>query len=113
MKLFALSILALSILWIAPCFAQLDYVLAPKDNILIRVPQVEKINARMFQIQADGFVILPSVGRVRAAGVTVTSLERHLTGRLKQSASGQPKVIISVVNFHPVSQGEPDRTPVK
>ena len=104
-----MRLLALSILSIIPCFAQVDYTLAPKDNILIRVPQAKKIDGRLFQVQADGFVTLPAVGRIRAGGVTVRSLEKQLAGRLKQSASGEPKVAISVVSFRAASPSEPAR----
>jgi protein involved in polysaccharide export with SLBB domain len=68
------------------------------DRILIRTPHVEKINGRTFQIQPDGFVTLPSVGRVRAAGLEVSSLEKTLAGRLrlKPKTSGDPDVVILV-----------------
>ena len=61
-----------------------DYVLGPNDQILIRVPQSEEINERPFRIDADGFINLPVVGRVRAGGVTVQALEAELTTRLRE-----------------------------
>jgi protein involved in polysaccharide export with SLBB domain len=94
--------LALIAVWTVPLFAQaqsggMPYTLAPGDRIQIRAPQAEKINGRTFQIQADGFVTLPSVGRVQAAGLETSALEKVLVRRLKHNTSGEPKVVISVV----------------
>jgi polysaccharide export outer membrane protein len=74
------------------------YVLGPNDQILIRVPQSDEINERPFRIDGEGFVTLPIVGRVRAAGFTVQALEADLTVRLKEFIR-EPTVIISVTQF--------------
>ncbi len=87
----------LTIAWIAvitPCFAQLDYMLKPAETILIHAPKNPKIDGRMFQIQADGFVVLPSVGRMHAGGVTVHTFQKSVASHL-----GQGSVDISVVAF--------------
>ncbi|MBV9768564.1 MAG: polysaccharide biosynthesis/export family protein [Bryobacterales bacterium] len=74
---------AWSIVWTGLFFAQRQafaqvqpvgrptYTLAPKDHILIRAPQSEKLNGQIFQVDPRGFVTLPSVGRIRAAGMTL------------------------------------------
>ncbi len=98
-------------LWIIPFVAQgqhaapepipdkIPYVLAPMDRILIRAPHAAKIDGRTFQIQADGFVRLPSLGRIQAAGAETSALEKTLARRLKlkPDKSGEPRVIITVV----------------
>jgi protein involved in polysaccharide export with SLBB domain len=87
----------LAIAWfaaIAPCFAQLDYMLKPAENIMVRAPQNPKIDGLIFQIQADGFVTLPSVGRMHAGGVTLHAFQKSVASRL-----GQRSVDISVVAF--------------
>jgi protein involved in polysaccharide export with SLBB domain len=96
------------VLGIAVCFAQHPpprgravYVLAPKDHILIRASQSEKLNGRIFQIQLNGFVNLPTVGKLRAAGLTIESLEKELAGRLRPNSSGEHVVLISVINCSP------------
>src|SRR5580704_8793105 len=89
-----MKFLLVSIVWIVPFFAQNrpDYLLAPNDHILIRAPGVGAINGRIFQIQRDGFVTLPSLGRARAAGLTIPSLEKQLAGQLTQSTTGERKL---------------------
>jgi protein involved in polysaccharide export with SLBB domain len=90
-----------------PCLAQHPprgrpaYVLAPKDHILIRASQSEKLNGKIFQIQLNGLLNLPTVGHVRAAGLTVETLEKELAGRLRPNSSGEHVVLISVVNCSP------------
>ena len=81
-----------------------DYTLGPNDQILIGVPQAEDINQRPFRIDADGFINLPIVGRVRAGGLTVRGLETDLTARLREYIR-EPNVVINVVQFRsePVS----------
>jgi protein involved in polysaccharide export with SLBB domain len=98
----SMTLLALAAVWMVPLFVQaqsgvMACVPSPGDRILIRTPQIEKIDGRTFQIQADGFVTLPSIGRVQAAGLEISSLEKLLVHRLKHNKSGEPKVTISVV----------------
>ena len=74
------------------------YVLGPNDQIQIRVPQSDEINERPFRIDTEGFITVPIVGRVRAAGLTVQALEADLTARLKEFIR-EPQVIVSVTQF--------------
>jgi protein involved in polysaccharide export with SLBB domain len=76
---------------------QLLYYLAPNDKITIRAPQVEKLNGKTFQIRPDGFVSLPSVGRLQAGGLTAQALEKKIAKRLRQNTSGEPNVTVFVV----------------
>jgi len=108
-----MKLLPLGALWIVPILSQgqairpdsaelphPQYMLAPEDHILIRTSQAKKLDGRIFQIQPDGFVTLPTLGRVRAAGLTNKSLEQYLAGRLKKTLSGNANVIVNVVNFN-------------
>lgn len=99
----AMKLLAVTVFWIAPLVAQnprvtpyaverIDYMLQRNDHILIRQAQIESLDGHIFQIQSDGFVVLPSVGRVRAAGSTLTSFTKQLARRLNQ-----PQLVINVV----------------
>ncbi len=85
---------------IAPCFAQLDYVLKPTENIQIHAPESPKIDGRIFQIQADGFVVLPSIGRVHVGGMKLREFQKTLARSL-QKANG---VTVSVVAFRSPSR---------
>ena len=75
-----------------------DYVLGANDQILIRAPGVDEINERPFRVDAEGFINLPLVGKVKAEGLTVQALETDLVNRLKQFIR-EPQVLISLVQF--------------
>ena len=75
-----------------------DYVLGPNDQMTIRAPQAEEINERPFRVDADGFITLPIVGRVRASGLTVQALEVEIVNRLRDYIR-EPQVVVTVVQF--------------
>jgi polysaccharide export outer membrane protein len=75
-----------------------DYALGPDDQILLRVPQEEALNERPFRVDAEGFLDLPVVGRIRVAGLTVRALEELITNRLREFIV-EPTVSITVVQF--------------
>ena len=74
------------------------YTLGANDQILIRAPQAEEIDQKPFRIDADGFLTLPVIGKIRAAGITVEALEAELTRRLAEFVRN-PQVAISLVQF--------------
>src|SRR5580704_1374485 len=61
---------------------EIPYALAPMDRIVIHAPHAPNLNGRSFQIQPDGIVILPSLGRIQAAGLTTSELEKTLAARI-------------------------------
>lgn len=75
-----------------------DYELGPNDQFLLGVPQAQEINQRPFRIDSEGFIDLPLVGRVHAAGLTVRGLETLLTTKLADYIR-QPQVTITMVQF--------------
>jgi len=75
-----------------------NYVLGPNDQVLVRAPQAEEINEKPFRIDAEGFINMPLVGRIRAGGLTVQELEADLVKRLREYIR-EPQVIIIVVQF--------------
>jgi polysaccharide export outer membrane protein len=75
-----------------------DYELGPNDQFLIGVPQAQEINQRPFRIDSEGFIDLPLVGRIHAAGLTVRGLETLLTTKLADYIR-QPQVTITMVQF--------------
>jgi protein involved in polysaccharide export with SLBB domain len=98
------KLFALGLVYVALSFAQSIgrplYVIAPKDQILVRAPGSKKLNGldgRIFQVDSDGFVNLPSIGRVRAGGRTLDAFEKELSFRLKKNSSDQPQVSVSEV----------------
>ena len=75
-----------------------DYRLGANDQILIRAPGVAEINDQPFRINAEGFIELPIIGRVQAAGQSIQNLERELVNRLREFIR-EPQVYISLVQF--------------
>jgi polysaccharide export outer membrane protein len=75
-----------------------DYIFAPGDQILIRAPGMEEINEKPFRIDAEGFLSMPVLGRVKAAGLTQAQLEAELVKRLREFIV-QPQVFVIPVQF--------------
>jgi polysaccharide export outer membrane protein len=75
-----------------------DYTLGSNDQIVIRTPQVEEINDRPYRIDADGFLKLPILGKVRAGGLTVQAVEADLVTKLRDYIR-DPQVTITVVQY--------------
>src|SRR5580698_1267121 len=75
-----------------------DYELGVNDQILISLPEMDEINQRPFLIDSDGFINLPLIGKVRAAGLLVRGLEAELTMRARDFAR-DPHVTVYVIQF--------------
>jgi polysaccharide export outer membrane protein len=59
------------------------YVLGPNDQITISVVELPEFSGRSYRIDEDGTVSLPLLGRVHAAGFTLTQLEDNLSNSLR------------------------------
>lgn len=75
-----------------------DYILGSNDQILIRSAQVAEISDRPFRIDTDGFIELPLVGRIKAAGMTIQALETDLASRFREYVRN-PQVFITLTQF--------------
>ncbi len=78
-----------------------NYILGANDQILVRAPEVDELNLRLFRIDPDGFVTLPLIAVFGPVGQTVQALEMDITGA---AASGdlirEPQITITAVQFH-------------
>jgi polysaccharide export outer membrane protein len=81
-----------------------NYVLGSEDQIIIRAFRAEELSDKLIQITGDGYINLPMIGKVKAAGLTVGGLEADLTERLKNYVR-EPQVTVFVAEYHsePVS----------
>jgi polysaccharide export outer membrane protein len=75
------------------------YVLSPGDQIVIRAANVEEMSEKPFRVDSEGFLNLPVVGRVKAAGLTVEQLEAELVSRLKTYIR-EPQVVVNVTETY-------------
>lgn len=80
------------------------YILGPDDQIVVRALEAEEISDKPVRVDASGYVPLPMIGRVRAAGLTVEELEKGISAKL-QAYLHTPQVSVSVLEFRsqPVS----------
>src|SRR5260370_8015331 len=62
------------------------------------------VREKAMGIEADGYIKLPMIGRLKAAGLTLPQLESDLVERLKIYLEN-PDVVVAVTEFHsqPVS----------
>jgi polysaccharide export outer membrane protein len=80
------------------------YVLGPADQISIRIAEGDDISDKPILIDPDGFIDLNMVGRIHAAGMSVTQLESEVAARLAKFYK-RPAVAVTLVASHsqPVS----------
>lgn len=80
------------------------YALGPDDQITVRALDSDEISDKAFRINPSGFITLPLLGRVQAAGLTVEQLEAELTKHLKTYVQ-DAHVSVTVTEFRsqPVS----------
>jgi len=80
------------------------YVLGPSDTITIQALDVDEISNKPVWIDTGGFINIPLVGRVKAAGLTVQELEAELNLQLKPFVK-VPHVVVAITEFRsqPVS----------
>ena len=80
------------------------YALGPEDQISIHVVDLEDVSDKPVRIDPNGFIELPLVGRIHAAGQTVEQLRGALTVRLAKYIES-PQITISVLDYRsqPVS----------
>jgi polysaccharide biosynthesis/export protein len=78
--------------------------LGADDVIQIHAVEAEEISDKPIRIGSDGYINLPTVGRIKAAGLTVEELQAELAARLKRVIV-DPDVSVSVAESHsqPVS----------
>ena len=81
-----------------------DYVLGPDDQLKIWALGFEEITDKPFRIDPGGYLDLPMIGRVQAAGMTIEQLKSELLEKLKRMVR-QPDVSISIAEYgsQPVS----------
>src|SRR5690348_3846165 len=71
------------------------YALGTDDQITIRALNMPDVSDKPMRIDADGYIKLPMIGRVKVAGLTIPQLEADLIERLKVYLE-KPDVVVSV-----------------
>ena len=92
-------LLALALLLAAPfAFAQGTYLVQPGDILSISVLEDTNLN-RQVLVRPDGGISMPIAGNIRAAGNTVSGIERTITERLAPGFSVQPTVSVALTQL--------------
>lgn len=90
----------------APATAAGDYILGPRDQISVIVPDLPDVftSDQTYRIDMSGDVNLPLAGRVHAEGLTTQGLEQEIEKNLKKIMK-EPEVVVGIVGFgsEPVS----------
>jgi polysaccharide biosynthesis/export protein len=74
-----------------------DYRIAPRDILQIAVFQVQDLNNTV-QVNEDGTVTLPLIGKVQLSGETTSEAEQTITGKLRKFLQS-PQVSVSVKTY--------------
>jgi polysaccharide biosynthesis/export protein len=96
----------------APVAAPSSYVLGPEDTITVRIFAADDIPDRPAQIDNNGEVTLPMIGKVHAAGMTIDQFQAAITQDYKKYFK-DPQVTVQVTDFRsqPVSVAGNVNTP--
>ena len=88
----------------APHAAGSAYILGPDDEITVKALESDEISGDALRVDLTGYISLPLIGRVPAAGLTTEELEAELSRRLsKYVRDPQVTVGISGLRSQPVS----------
>jgi len=84
--------------------AEKEYVLGPEDQIRIWAAGVDEITKDPYRVDPSGYIDLPGLGRIQAAGLTIDELRQQLIAKLAKDVR-QPKVSVDIISFgsQPVS----------
>jgi len=92
------------------------------DELTLAAPEIEELDKRVLRIQADGFVSVPLVGRMKAEGLTPRQFQLNLTQALKAQfrdpqisftsidVKSKPVSILGAVNKPGVEQANGQQT---
>jgi len=80
--------------------ANAPYRLQPGERIRITIFGEAGLSGD-YQIDPSGFLSLPLVGTVKAAGITESDLQQQLVQRYNQEYLKNPKITVSVSEFRP------------
>ena len=71
------------------------YILGPGDQILIQVTDLDDFPNRALQIDPDGDVDLPLIGRLHASGLTLAQMKAELAVRLSKYITA-PQIVLNL-----------------
>lgn len=84
--------------------SEASYVLGPEDQLSVHVLDLDEISEKPVRVDPNGYLELPLVGRLHAAGLTVEQLRAALVAQASKYVD-QPQITINVLEYRsqPVS----------
>ena len=76
------------------------YVLAPGDRVRLKVYDDDTLSDD-YEVNSTGFVSIPLIGRIKAAGLTTDALEKAIVARMKGNIARDPKINVEIANYAP------------
>lgn len=76
------------------------YRLGPGDKVRLKVYGDTDVNDQ-YEVNSAGYVSIPLVGQVKAAGLTTRQLEEALMSRMKGKIANDPKVNVEIATYAP------------
>lgn len=74
------------------------YVLGPGDKVRLKVYGDNDVGGE-YEVNGSGFVSIPLVGQVKAAGLTTGQLEHAVMARMKGKIANDPKINIEMATY--------------
>lgn len=94
----ALALIA-SLILVRPVAAQVsDYVIGAQDVLTITIYDQPDMSGK-FKVEGDGSFTFPLIGRVKAAGQTLRSVEDELKKRLEDGYLRNPQVTVAIESY--------------
>jgi polysaccharide export outer membrane protein len=90
-------LLLLLAVWVHPASAG-DYVIGPRDVLKVTVWGQQDLSQN-YSVSAEGTIIFPLIGEVRAAGLTEGQLGQKLASLLEKDYLVNPQVMVNVAEY--------------
>jgi len=84
---------------VAPATAQEDYVIGVSDVLDVTVFNEPDASRAGVQVDNDGTIDCPYIGRVKVAGLTARAVEREVKARLAKGFLVNPTVNVTIVKY--------------
>ncbi|HTM74443.1 MAG TPA: polysaccharide biosynthesis/export family protein, partial [Pseudolabrys sp.] len=76
------------------------YMLGPGDRIRLKVYDDSNLTGE-YEVNNGGYVSIPLVGQVRAAGSTTSQLEKTIADRMRGKIAQDPKINVEIAAYAP------------
>ena len=76
------------------------YILGPGDRLRLKAYSDDQLSGE-YEVNSGGFVSIPLVGEVRAAGMSTSALEKQIVAKMKGKIAQDPQISIEIASYAP------------